>query len=650
MAPREKTKKTKRKPKSQKLISSTSSNNSSIARSDNENDQSVANLNQDAAEAATTIVTEKLASLTIKDTPPTTHITSSPLPNGAATQQLPDPHHISAISLKDYNNMNLSNPFEAIIESIIKHQQDTIDKLAQQITDVQYQQIKKQSDNIYKIQETMRKQDDKIQQMEHYHAETKHRTTQLQIDLDEINQQQQELLQDNQTHQQKHNQLQQKIQSQQDSHKDEIRKLTEQHAKQLEDIQKHHESALLQQQQQHQQNHSKQLEDIQKHHESALLQQQQQHQQNHSKQLEDIQNNQESTLLQQQQQHQQYQFQTQQQQYLQQQYYQQHINLQQTRIPQHTQQQSHANQQQQARVTQQQQQSSQLSDPNGYSNAVRNEPPAQQQMGPPAQQQMRPPAQQQMGPQAQQQMRPPAQQQMGPLDTATLNQQHHVQPTQQIQQQQQQQQNQQHQQQIQRNQQAQPSKNQQSTRGSGPMKSRIFTDSTCSRFKHRDIAACIDERQETIAINKYPNAEATEMLHYAKYFLENDRPDNIIIVSGLNDLLHHKERARADAHLISENILQIGRESKRRGVWRVCISGLVKPKYENCRQKVEEINTLLWEKCRKEGFIYIDQSNIDVADMGDMIHVGQHGLHKLKDNVLNQLHTYKTPPPSNHYH
>ena len=233
---------------------------------------------------------------------------------------------------------------------------------------------------------------------------------------------------------------------------------------------------------------------------------------------------------------------------------------------------------------------------------------------------------------------------------ATLNQQHHVQPTQRIQQQQQQQQNQQHQQQIQRNQQTQPSKNQQSTRGTGPMKSRIFTDSTCSRFKHRDIAACIDERQETIAINKYPNAEATEMLHYAKYFLENDRPDNIIIVSGLNDLLHHKERARADAHLISENILQIGRESKRRGVWRVCISGLVKPKYENCRQKVEEINTLLWEKCRKEGFIYIDQSNIDVADMGDMIHVGQHGLHKLKDNVLNQLHTYKTPPPSNHYH
>ena len=74
------------------------------------------------------------------------------------------------------------------------------------------------------------------------------------------------------------------------------------------------------------------------------------------------------------------------------------------------------------------------------------------------------------------------------------------------------------------------------------------------------------------------------------------------------------------------------------------------PKYENCRQKVEEINTLLWEKCRKEGFIYIDQSNIGLADMGDMIHVGQHGLHKLKDNVLNQLHTYKTPPPSNHYH
>ena len=596
MAPR----KNKRKPKSQKLISSTSSNNSSIARSDNENDQSVANLNQDAAEAATIIVTEKLASLTIKDTPPTTHITSSPLPNGAATQQLPDPHHISAISLKDYNNMNLSNPFEAIIESIIKHQQDTIDKLAQQITDVQYQQIKKQSDNIYKIQETMRKQDDKIQQMEHYHAETKHRTTQLQIDFDEMNQHQQELLQDNQTHQQKHNQLQQKIQSQQDSHKDEIRKLTEQHAKQLEDIQKHHESALLQQQQQHQQNHSKQLEDIQKHHESALLQQQQQHQQNHSKQLEDIQNNQESTLLQQQQQHQQYQFQTQQQQYLQQQYYQQHINLQQTRIPQHTQQQSHANQQQQARVTQQQQQSSQLSDPNGYSNAVRNEPPAQQQMGPPAQQQMRPPAQQQMGPSAQQQLRPPAQQQM-----------------------------------------------------ERRLKSFIISDSTCRTLKNRELQRQTNKTKEDAFIAYHPNAETGQILHYSKHQLENNKPDNIIIVAGANDILHHPsmnsrnyyDGPQINPAEIAEKIVNIGKQAALAGVQKINIATIIKPIFEKGRIEVESVNALLKQYCRQEGFNIIDLAHIEREDMGDAIHVNWHsGTHKLMNGIFSQLYTYKRLP------
>ena len=182
-------------------------------------------------------------------------------------------------------------------------------------------------------------------------------------------------------------------------------------------------------------------------------------------------------------------------------------------------------------------------------------------------------------------------------------------------------------------------------RVSGPMKSRIITDSTCSRFRHRDVAACINEQQESVVINKYPNAEAKEMRHYATYFLEKDKPDNLIIVSGLNDLLHHKDRSTANCNEIANNVVEIGREAKRRGVWRICISGLVKPKYDNCRIKVDEINSIISDYCKKEGFVYIDQNNIGRHDMGDMIHVGQQGMQKLMDNILNNLHTYK--PPSN---
>ena len=135
------------------------------------------------------------------------------------------------------------------------------------------------------------------------------------------------------------------------------------------------------------------------------------------------------------------------------------------------------------------------------------------------------------------------------------------------------------------------------------------------------------------------------MHHYTTYFLEKDKPDNLIIVSGLNDLLHHKERSTANCNEIANNVVEIGREAKRRGVWRICISGLVKPKYDNCRIKVDEINSIISDYCKKEGFVYIDQNNIGRHDMGDMIHVGQQGMQKLMDNILNNLHTYK--PPSN---
>ena len=133
------------------------------------------------------------------------------------------------------------------------------------------------------------------------------------------------------------------------------------------------------------------------------------------------------------------------------------------------------------------------------------------------------------------------------------------------------------------------------------MKSRIITDSTCSRFRHRDVAACINEEQESVVINKYPNAEAKEMHHYTTYFLEKDKPDNLIIVSGLNDLLHHKDRSIANCNEIANNVVEIGREAKRRVVWRICISGLVEPKYDNGRIKVDEINSIISDYCKKRG-------------------------------------------------
>ena len=173
----------------------------------------------------------------------------------------------------------------------------------------------------------------------------------------------------------------------------------------------------------------------------------------------------------------------------------------------------------------------------------------------------------------------------------------------------------------------------------GQMKSLIISDSTCSRIRKNEIDACIDVRQEIVEINKFPNAEAEAINHYSIYPLEKNCPDNVIIVAGLNDLLHHDDRENADCKAIANKVMNIGKMAKEKGVARVCISGLVKPRYYNCLSSTDKINMFLRDMCVREGFIYIDQSNIEPNDLGDGIHVGNNGLKKLKSNIFKELYT-----------
>ena len=97
------------------------------------------------------------------------------------------------------------------------------------------------------------------------------------------------------------------------------------------------------------------------------------------------------------------------------------------------------------------------------------------------------------------------------------------------------------------------------------LKSRIISDSTCRRIRNRDIEQRIDLKQEKGVINNHPNAEADEIHHYALYHLEKDRPDNLVIVAGLNDLLHTKNRQDADCDAIAQKVINIGRTAREKG-------------------------------------------------------------------------------------
>ena len=177
----------------------------------------------------------------------------------------------------------------------------------------------------------------------------------------------------------------------------------------------------------------------------------------------------------------------------------------------------------------------------------------------------------------------------------------------------------------------------------------IISDSTCRTVKNRGISTHIDKSQEEVFMTIHPNAEADEIKHYSKYQLQKNLPDNMIIVAGLNDVLHHPSMGRdrdedeeMDYAKIAEKVGNIGIQAKQAGVGRVCISMLIKPKFEKGRFAVDRVNSHLRQICRNNNFTTIEQSNITRQDLHDAIHVNwEGGTDKLKRNILSELYTYK---------
>jgi hypothetical protein len=172
------------------------------------------------------------------------------------------------------------------------------------------------------------------------------------------------------------------------------------------------------------------------------------------------------------------------------------------------------------------------------------------------------------------------------------------------------------------------------------MKTTIISDSTLRLINYRDITSSTDVEQEHIELSKHNGATADKLHHMSKYYLDKDTPDNIIIVAGLNDILNDKRKGQVNCRNIANRVIDIGRTSKDSGVGRVCISEILKPKFRDCHQYVDEVNEYLKFHCQSEGFVYVSQSNIGTSDLGDNLHVSRDGNIKLKHNIFSQCYTY----------
>ena len=174
------------------------------------------------------------------------------------------------------------------------------------------------------------------------------------------------------------------------------------------------------------------------------------------------------------------------------------------------------------------------------------------------------------------------------------------------------------------------------------LKTNILSDSTCRLLNYRDISKVTDTYEEEIELTKYAGATTDKLHHMAKFYMENNMPDNLIVVAGLNDVLKQKRETRkVNCEEVTANIINIGITARENGVGRVCISEIVKPKFWDCHEYIDSINELLRQECEFEVFFIISQSNIGQGDLGDNLHVSRESGHdKLKHNILSHCYTY----------
>ena len=162
----------------------------------------------------------------------------------------------------------------------------------------------------------------------------------------------------------------------------------------------------------------------------------------------------------------------------------------------------------------------------------------------------------------------------------------------------------------------------------------------CRSIRVRTFNSKLDANVDNVLISKYPAAHANQIRHYMKYTLENDHPDNVIIVAGSNDVAYDTAKGVADAGVIAERILQIAADAKAAGVQEVFISSIMKRRGKQYMNIINDINIILQLKCLDKGYHFVDNSNISLYDLSDGLHLNPYGNIKFMGNLLRCCESY----------
>ena len=100
-------------------------------------------------------------------------------------------------------------------------------------------------------------------------------------------------------------------------------------------------------------------------------------------------------------------------------------------------------------------------------------------------------------------------------------------------------------------------------------------------------------RFHILFIKSFPGARTNEINHYVLPTLIEENPDAVVIHAGTNNIRSKRGQPEEQNERIAEDIMQIGRTCRQRGVNEVFISAITCRRNKDEMKKVKEINGIV---------------------------------------------------------
>ena len=142
-----------------------------------------------------------------------------------------------------------------------------------------------------------------------------------------------------------------------------------------------------------------------------------------------------------------------------------------------------------------------------------------------------------------------------------------------------------------------------------------------------------------VSFRRFHGGKARHIKQYLATHLEEVAPKTVVIQTGGNDLPTPRQNPMP-VETIAQDIIESGEICKYYGVENVLISGVPTRSKSYIQTRCHDLNNILQEMCKQNGFTYIDNTNIDLTHLQeDGVHLTNEGSNTLANNYLFYLNS-----------